>query len=460
MNVSLKNNDAVNGILKVSIEKNDYAENLNKNLHKIRQKANMPGFRKGMVPMGIINKLYGKQAMAEEVNKLVSERLYSYIRENNINILGEPVPNETEQKTINFDTDEDFEFCFDIAIAPVININLTKKDKLTSYKLKIGDDEVDKQVDSYCKNYGTHDKADKVELEDLVKGTIVELEDGTPKPAGIFIEDSVLMPSYMKGKMEQKKFVGAKPDDKIVFNPYKAYKGAEAELASFLQITKEDVKEMKSDFSFEIKEITRYKKAELNQEFFDRIFGQGAVKDEKEFRDKIKASLVEQLSPQFDNKFLSDMREMFIRKADNVTFADDVLKRWLLISDEKNTKDNVEKEYPKMVEDLKYHLAKEKLVKENDIKVEKEDIEEFGKRIAKAQFAQYGMLSVPDDVLDNYVKDLMKKQETVNNIVDRIIDEKLSIIIKNKITVNEKEVTPEEFGKIMEEQAALKQVNA
>ena len=455
MNVSLQNNDAMSGVIKVDIEKNDYADLMNKNLQKLRQKVNMPGFRKGMVPIGIVKKLYGKQAMVEEINKLVSDKLYSYIRENDLQILGEPIPNETEAKTMNFDTDEDFEFCFDVALAPAINVKLTKKDKLTSYQIKIDDEAIDQQADSYCKNYGSYDKAESVEAEDMVKGIIIELENGAPKPAGIFIEDAVLMPSYMKGKMEQKKFIGSKPEDKIVFNPYKAYKGAEAELASFLKINKDEVKNMKSDFSFEIKEITRYKRAEMDQEFFNRIFGTDVVKNETEFREKIKESLTEQYTPQTEYKFMKDVREMLTEKAGDITFADDIIKRWLLLSDENATKEAVDNDYPKVVEDLKYHLVKERLVKENEIKVEKEDIDALGRRVARAQFAQYGMLSVPDDVVDNYVNDLMKKQETVNNLVNRAIDDKLSVLVKSKITINEKEVTAEEFIKILDDKTDI-----
>jgi len=452
MNVSLINNDAVSGILKVDIVKNDYADQLNKNLHKLRQKVNMPGFRKGMVPIGIVNKLYRKQAMAEEVNKLVSEKLLSYIRENGINILGEPIPNETEQKEINFDTDEDFEFCFDIALSPEIDFKLTKRDKLSYYKIKIDDEAADKQIDAYRKSFGEYDKADKIEAEDLVKGVIVELEGGVPKPAGIFVEDAILMPSYVKGKMEQKKFLGSKLEDKIVFNPYKAFKGAEAELASFLKIKKEDVKDMKSDFSFVIKEITRHKIAELNQEFFDRVVGPDTVTNEDEFRNKVKDILAGQYAPQSDYIFMFDVRSMLTRKAGDITFAEDVLKRWMLISDEKTTKEAVDNDYPKVVQDLKYHLVKEKIVKDNDIKVEKEDIDAIARRVVKEQFAQYGMLTVPDDMLNKYVDDMMNKQETVNNLVNRVIDEKLSDFLKNKITINEKEVTSEEFGKLLDEQ--------
>ena len=451
MNVSIKNNDAISGIIKVDVEKNDYSELMSKNLQKIRQQVNMPGFRKGMVPIGLVKKLYGKQAMAEEVNKLVSEKMYSFIREGNINILGDPIPNETEQKKIDFDVDENFEFCFDVALAPEINVKLSKKDKLTSYLITVDDKMVGNQIESYCKNYGSYEKVEKVEVEDLVKGVIVELEGGKPKPAGILIEDAVLMPSYIKGKMEQKKFLGAKVESKIIFNPFKAYKGAEVELASFLKINKDEAKEMKSDFSFEIKEITRHKKAELNQELFDRVFGENAVSDEAGFKEKITETIKEQFAPQSEYKFIKDMHDLIVRKIGDVAFADDILKRWLLIADEKNTKESIEENFPKIVEDLKYHLAKENLVKENDIKVEKEDIEAVGRRVAKMQFVQYGMLSVPDNILDSYVKEMMEKKETVNNLVDRAIDDKLSAYIKNRITVNEKEVTSEEFGKLLDE---------
>ena len=451
MNVSFKNNDAISGILKVDIEKNDYAEPLSKNLQKLRQKVNMPGFRKGMVPIGIVKKLYGKQAMVEEVNKLVSEKLYPYLRENDIKILGEPIPNETEQKEINFDTDEDFEFCFDVALSPDINVKLTKKDTLISYNVKVDDEAVDKQVDYYCKNNGSYEKADSVDAQDLVKGVVVELENKEPKPGGIFIEDAILMPSYMKGKTEQKKFLAAKLGDKIVFNPNKAYKGAEIEISSFLKIKKEEVKDMKSDFTFEIKEITRNKSAELNQELFDRVFGQGEVKDEAEFRSKTKDILESQFAPESYNVFIKNMRDMLIKKAGDIAFADDILKRWLLMTNENATEEDVEKDYPKVVEDLKYHLIKEKIVKDKEIKVEKEDVEELGRRIARSQYAQYGMMSVPDDVLDNYVKDLLSKQETVNSIVDRAIDEKLADYIKNVLTVSEKEVTMSEFEDVIKE---------
>ena len=450
MNVSLKNIDAVSGIVKLEIVKADYAEQVEKSLRNFRQKANVPGFRKGMVPMGMVKKMYGKHVLVEEVNKLVSENLFKYINENKLNVLGEPMPNETEQQPINFDTQEDFEFCFDVALAPEIKIELSKGDKLPYYQVAIDQEMLNQQVDAYTANFGSYDTAEEVEEKDLVKGTIAELENGSPKEGGIVVEDAVLMPSYLKDEAEKAKFIGAKANTVIVFNPNKAYEGAEAEIASLLKVDKEAVAGLTGDFSFEIKEITRHKKAELNQELFDKVFGEGVVSSEEEFKNKIKDALAEQFTPQSDFKFLLDAREVLVQKAGELKFADDLLKRWLLAANEKNTAEKLDEEYPKIIEDLKYQLIKENLVKGNNLKVEDADIENFAKRVAKAQFAQYGMLSVPEDVLANYAKDMLKNKQTLQNVIDRAVEEKPAAWLKEQVELDVKEVSAEEFNKLFE----------
>ena len=428
MNVSLKNIDATKGIVKLEIVKADYADKVEKSLRSFRQKAEMPGFRKGMVPMGMVKKMYGKHVLVEEINKLVSENLYNYIRENKLNILGEPLPNETEQKEINFDTQEDFEFCFDVALAPEIKIELSKNDKVPYYQVNIDDEMIGKQVEAYQANFGTYDQVEDVEEKDLVKGTVAELENGSPKEGGIVVEEAVLMPMYIKDEAEKAKFIGAKKNSVIVFNPNKAYEGAEAEIASFLKVN-----------------------AELNQELFDKVFGEGVVTSEEEFKNKIREALAEQFTPQSDFKFLVDARDLLVQKAGELSFAEDLLKRWLLVANEKNTKEKIDEEYPRIIEDLKYQLIKENLVKENGLKVEDADIEGFAKRVAKAQFAQYGMLSVPEDVLANYAKDILKNKQTLQNIIDRAVEEKLAGWLKEQVELDTKEVTADEFNKLFEE---------
>lgn len=450
MNVSLKNTDATRGVLTLEIVKADYAEQVEKNLRGIRQKANFPGFRKGMVPMGMVKKMFGKSALAEEVNKLISENITAYIRDNHLHILGEPLPSETEQTKVDFDTQEDFEFCFDVALAPEINIELSKADKLPYYQIKIDDEMVDKQLEAYQANFGTYKEVEEVEEKDLVKGTLAELENGTPKENGIVVEDAVLMPMYVKEETEKAKFVGAKKHSVVVFNPHKAYEGAEAEIASFLKIDKEQVAAHTGDFSFEIKEVTRHANAELNQELFDKVFGKDVVTSEEEFKNKIREALAEQFTPQSDFKFLTDARDLLVQKAGELSFADDLLKRWLLAADEKNTKEKIDEEYPHIVEDLTYQLIREKLVVDNGLKVENADLEDFAKRVAKAQFAQYGMLSVPEDVLGNYAKDLLKNKQTFQNIFNRAMEEKMAGWLKEQIELDVKEVTLDEYNKLME----------
>ena len=451
MNVSLKNIDATKGIVKLEIVKADYADKVEKSLRSFRQKAELPVFRQGMVPMGMVKKMYGKHVLVEEINKLVSENLYNYIRENKLNILGEPLPNETEQKEINFDTQEDFEFCFDVALAPEIKIELSKNDKVPYYQVNIDDEMIGKQVEAYQANFGTYDQVEDVEEKDLVKGTVAELENGSPKEGGIVVEEAVLMPMYIKDEAEKAKFIGAKKNSVIVFNPNKAYEGAEAEIASFLKVNKEAVSGITGDFSFEITEVTRHKNAELNQELFDKVFGEGVVTSEEEFKNKIREALAEQFTPQSDFKFLVDARDLLVQKAGELSFAEDLLKRWLLVANEKNTKEKIDEEYPRIIEDLKYQLIKENLVKENGLKVEDADIEGFAKRVAKAQFAQYGMLSVPEDVLANYAKDILKNKQTLQNIIDRAVEEKLAGWLKEQVELDTKEVTADEFNKLFEE---------
>ena len=450
MNVSLINNDSVRGLIKLEIVKSDYEAAVEKSLRSFRQKANVPGFRKGMVPMGMVKKMYGKQALLEEVNRLVSDNLFKYIRENNLNILGEPLASEAEPSALDFDKDEDFVFNFDVALAPEININMSKEDTLPYYEVKIDDDMLNKQGEAYTANFGTYEAGEEVEEKDLVKGTVAELENGAPKEGGVVVENAVLMPMYIKDEAEKAKFIGSKVNTVVVFNPNKAYEGAEAEIASFLHVEKEKVAELTGDFSFEIKEISRHKNAELNQELFDKVFGESVVTSEEEFRNKIREALAEQFTPQCDFKFLSDAREVLVKKAGELKFADDILKRWLLVANEKNTAENIENDYPHIIEDLTYHLIKESLVKANGLKVQDADIEEFAKRVAKAQFAQYGMLSVPEDALENYAKEMLKNKQTLQNILDRAVEEKLAAWLKEQVTIDKKEVTADEFAKMFE----------
>ena len=279
---------------------------------------------------------------------------------------------------------------------------------------------------------------------------MVELENGTPKAGGIAVEGAVLMPSYMKDEEEQAKFANVKKEAQIVFNPGKAYDGNETEIASFLHIDKDAVEAIAPEFMFTVKEITRYKEADLDQALFDKVFGEGTVKTEAEFLDKIKESLSSQLAPDSDYKFLLDARALLENKVGDLTFPDAFLKRWLLTTGSEKTAESLDAEYPKILEDLKFHLIKEQLAKDNDLKIEEADVRNVAMQAARVQFAQYGMVGMPDDVLANYANEMLKNKETSRNLVDKAMEEKIAACLKSLITLNEKEISLDEFKKFFE----------
>jgi trigger factor len=449
MNIVRKDIDQNNAIVTLRIEKADYAEKVEKNLRDYRKKANIPGFRKGMVPVSLINKMYGKAVMAEEINKIVSEELYNFVRENKVNMLGEPLPNLTEQKEIDFNTQEDFEFVFDLGLAPEFEVELSKKDKVVSYSIAVSEEMIDNQVKSYTARYGKYIQEDIVEEKDMLKGEILEMENGKVNESGIKLIDAVLTPAYMKDDAQKALFVGAAKGTIITFNPQKAYEN-ETEISSLLKISKDEAKFIDSDFQFKIEGITRYHESEIDQEFFDKIYGEGVVTSEAEFRTKIKENIQESLSGDSDYKFGVDAREMILAKFSDLTFPDAFLKRWVLASNENLTAETLEADYPKMIADLKWQLIKDKLIKSSDLKIEAIDIEEYSKKITKAQFAQYGMVGMDDEMISNYAKDMLKKEETYKGIVEKVIENKVFEAVKSTVKLDIKEVSIEEFNKMFE----------
>jgi trigger factor len=451
MNVSLQNIDKVSALLTVKLEKADYQEKVDKSLKTFRQKANVPGFRPGMVPMGLVNKMYGKAVKAEEINKILSDTVYGYIKDNQVNILGEPLPNEEKQPEIDFDTMDEFEFLFDIALAPEFKAELSDKDAVDYFTIDVTEEMVDQQVKAYTQRAGKYDKVDEYQDKDMLKGLLAELdEEGNTKEGGVQVEGAVLMPSYMKNDDQKAIFNGSKVNDVLVFNPNTAFDGHEAEIASLLKIEKDAVAAHAGNFSFQVEEITRFVEAELSQEIFDQVYGEGVVKTAEEFRAKVKESVAEQFVADSDYKFLIDVRTLLVNKIGKLEFPDALLKRVMMLNNKDKDASFVDENYDKSVEELTWHLIKEQLVKDNEIKVEQEDIVNIAKEATKAQFAQYGMLNVPEDILENYAQEMLKKKESIEGLVNRAVEAKLSSALKTKVTLNNKTVSMEEFNKMFQ----------
>ena len=450
MNVSMQNVDKVSALLTVNIEKADYQEKVEKVLKKYRQQANIPGFRKGMVPMSLIKKQFGKSVMAEEVDKLMQEKVNEYIRENKVNMLGMPLPNEEKMQTIDFETQENFEFVFDIALAPEFKAEINEQDTIDFYTIAVSDEMVDSQVDMYAQRAAKYEKVEDYQDRDMVKGLLAELdENGNTKEGGIQVEGAVMMPSYMKNDEQKAIFATAKVNDVLVFNPNAAFEGNEAELSSLLKIKREEVAEMKSNFSFQVEEITRAVPAALDQALFDQVFGEGAVSSEEEFRGKIKEGIAAQFMADSNYKFLLDARAYLMNKVGKLEYPDALLKKIMLLNNEDKGESFVEENYEKSLEELTWHLIKEQLVEAFGIKVEQEDLLAIAKENTRMQFAQYGMMSVPEEMLENYAKEMLKKKESVEGLVNRAVESKLAAALKEKATLNNKEVSMEEFNNLL-----------
>ncbi len=451
MNVSLQNIDQVSALLTVKLEKVDYQEKVDKSLKRFRQKAQIPGFRPGMVPMSLVRKMYGKAATEEEVNKMVSEAVYKYIQENRVNMLGNPLPNVDKQKEIDFDTMEELEFLFDIALAPEFKVEVSAGDKVDYYTIDVTEEMVENQVKAYAQRGGKYEKVDAYVDNDMLKGELVELDElKNAKEGGVRVEGAIMMPVYMKNEAQKAIFSTAKVSDVLVFNPFAAWDGNATELASLLKLEKAAAQEMKSDFSFRVDEITRFVPGELNQELFDQVFGKDSVKSEDEFRSKVKEGIVTRFAADSDYKFLIDVRKMLTEKVGKLSYSDVLLKRIMRSNNPDKEESFVEENYDKSIEELTWHLIKEQLVKANGIKVEQEDMLNMAKEASRVQFAQYGMMNVPDDVLENYAKEMLKKQERAEELANRVIDNKLVAVWKQQVTLVHKNVSSEAFNKLFE----------
>ena len=451
MKISFENPDKINGLLTIVVEEEDYKNDVEKTLKDYRKKANVPGFRPGQAPMGMIKRQFGPSVKMEAVNKIIGQQIYKYVQDNKIQMLGEPLTSE-KQAPVDIEKDGPYTFMFDIAVAPEMKVSLTGRDKVDYYKIVVDDKTIDQQVDMLASRSGSYEKAENYEGNDMLKGDLRELdENGNTKEGGITVESAVLMPSYIKVDDQKKLFDGAKLGDIITFNPRKAYPDNDTEVSQLLKIERDAVKDMESEFSYQITEIQRFKKHEVNEDLFKQVFGEDTdVKDEAAFRAKIAEGLNEQLVNDSDFKFLLDVRAHCEKKVGKLEYPDALLKRIMLANNKDKGEDFVEKNYEKSIKELTWHLIKEQLVSAQNIKIEDADIKETAKEAARAQFAQYGMTNIPDEYIENYANEILKKGDSTEALVDRAVDRKLAAALKGVVKLNEKEISVEDFNKMMQ----------
>lgn len=451
MNITRENIDELNAVIKLTIEKSDYETRVADVLKNYQKKAQMPGFRPGKVPAGLIKKMYGNAVLVDEINKLVSEKLSGYLTENKLDILGEPLPSES-QEPIDFDTQDSFDFAFDIALNPAIEVKLSKRDKVPYYTIQVTNDMLDGQVKSMTSRFGSSEKVEKVGAESLVKGDFIQLDaNGNVLEGGIVAEDAVMSLAVVKDEAEKGKLLGKAVGDEVVFEPKKSFPN-DTEISYLLKITKEQAAEVSGEFRFVVKEITEFVDPELNQDLFDKLFGPGAVTSKEEMEAKVKADLEKNFVMESDYRFSMDAREKLTSKID-IALPEAFLKRWMKATNQgenKVTDEDIDRDMPKFLEDLKWQLVKNEIVKSNDIKIEQQDLVEFAKKSARLQFMQYGLSNLPDEHIESYAMDMLKNQEQGRRFAEGAINEKVMAFIKEAVKLDEKEVTRDEFNKLFD----------
>lgn len=448
MNISLENPEKVSGVLTLVVEEADFAGDVEKQLKDYRKKANVPGFRPGQAPMGMIKRQIGAQVKVDVINRLVGEKLYEYVQENKINMLGEPMPHLGEEP-VDLDAAAPYTLKFDIAIAPEFKAELTKKDSIVYYDITTDDAIVDKQIEAFASRSGSYQKVDEYQDNDMIKGDIRELnEDGSAKDGGITVSQTSMLPAYIKVDDQKALFQGCKVGDVIVFNPKKAYPESNIEISSLLQVSKEEAEKITSDFSFQVTEISRYQKHAIDQDLFDQVYGEGNVKDEADFRAKVAEGIKEQMVQNADFRFLQDVRKYIEKKIGEVKYADDLMKRIMLANNKDKGMEYVEKNYEASIKELTWSLAKNQLVEAQKIKIEDADVKAVAIDVTRMQFAQYGMTSVPEEYLEQYAEGMLKNREQVDNLVNAAVDRKLMAALKDVVKLNKKTISFEEFGKL------------
>ena len=448
MNISLENPEKVSGVLTLVVEEADFAGDVEKQLKDYRKKANVPGFRPGQAPMGMIKRQVGAQVKVDVINRLVGEKLYDYVRENKINMLGEPMPHLGEEP-VDLDAAAPYTLKFDIAIAPEFKVKLSNKDSIVYYDITTDDAIVDKEIDAFASRSGSYQKVDEYQDNDMIKGDIRELnEDGSAKDGGITVSQASMLPSYIKVDDQKTLFQGCKVGDVIVFNPKKAYPESNIEISSLLKVSKEEAEKITSDFSFQVTEISRYQKHAIDQDLFDQVYGEGKVKDEADFRAKVAEGIKEQMVQNADFRFLQDVRKYVEGKIGEVKYADDLMKRIMLANNKDKGMEYVEKNYEASIKELTWSLAKNQLVEAQKIKIEDADVKAVAIDVTRMQFAQYGMTSVPEEYLEQYAEGMLKNRDQVDNLVNAAVDRKLMAALKDVVKLNKKTISFDEFRKL------------
>lgn len=447
MNITQEKIDNLNSLLKVKIEPQDYQERVEKSIKTQAKKAKLPGFRPGMVPPAHIKRMYGKSILADEINNLINDTLNNYITENKLEVLGQPLPKVDETKEFKWDFTDEFEFNYELGLAPEFNIDFSSADTLVEYDVKVDEETLTSRIKNLRRSYGKMTNPDVSSDEDVVYAELQQLSaDGSVFEGGITSTASVRL-DLIKDEKIKKSLVGLKKDDVVEkFDIKKAFDNDAAQIAKLLNISEEDAAELQSSFRLTVKNINRLEESELNQEFFDKLFGPGEVTTEDEFRARITEELESMMKQNADQKLQSDLHQFGLEKI-NFELPDEFLKRWLKVTNEKLSDEEIESGYADFAKNLKWTLIENKIIKDNNIEIKYEEVFHTAKVQLENQFKMYSPQPVSDEQLGQYAVQFLQNKENANRIFDQVKASKVFEYLKSVITLDKKEI---EYNKFLE----------
>ncbi len=451
MNVSFEQIDAVNGKITVDIKREDFAADVAKEVAQMGVKHPLKGFRPGKAPKSLLMKFYGASVTANVVDRMVGKALYDHIRENKLQVLGEPLPND--ETHVDLMHDEEMAFIFDLGLAPAVELKLNKRINVPYYNIEVTDQMVDDAIAHDRKRLGTMVDGEVSDKESMLRGSMIELdEQGNDKEDGIKVERTVISPRYMADEEEAAKFVGVKVGDTFVFNPHKANNGNIAEMAGLLNVERSKA-DVKSDFRVTIEEIKVNQEAEMNEEFFKGVLGTDTeVKDEAAFREAVRELIARANVPESNYRFTVDAQRILTDKAGELPLPEEFLIRFLKLRREQEEKDTEisDEEAQNMFKQLRWQIVKDHLAQELGIKVEKEDIDTAAFIFAQQQLSQYGIYNAPEDLIRQQAERFMEDERAREAIQEHAIDNKFYAAVKEAVKVNEKSISVEDFRKLYE----------
>jgi len=448
MDISKTDTGVLNALINVKIEKTDYTEKVEKATRELIKKVSIKGFRPGKVPIGLVKKMYGKSILIEEINKILSEKLWSYITENKINILGEPLPSSNNLAQVELDNDPVFEFSFEIGISPEINVVIDDKDNIFNYNIIVDDKTIEEYKNYYLHNNGSLINTELSEEKSMLYGKMVQLnDDNSETENGIVNNEAKFLISVIKDEDIKSKFINVKVNDTINFDIKKVFPN-DIELASLLNVKKEELNFTTSNFNFTVSEIKVFKDAENNQELWDKIYGKVLVTSEEQFIEKIKEEITAHNNDDSKYRLKTDIKNKLIEKA-NFELPKEFLKKWLKQTNKKEITDEIlEKEFPSFEKEYRWQLILNKYVKENNIIVIDEEIRDLGRKIAVSQFIKYGMKDVPEQYINEMADRILKNEKDKIRYKEVLLEDKVIDVIKENLKTEPKNITKEEFVKL------------